>query len=69
MVKPGDTLWSISVARYGGDPRGGVWKIETERAAERRHPQRPAARPAVGLARNGEALDVIPLARELSVLP
>ena len=26
-VKPGDTLWSISAARYGGDPRGGVWKI------------------------------------------
>ena len=28
MVKPGDTLWSISAARYGGDPRGGVWKIQ-----------------------------------------
>lgn len=28
VVKPGDTLWSISIARYGGDPRGGVWKIQ-----------------------------------------
>ncbi len=27
-VKPGDTLWSIAGNRYGGDPRGGVWKIE-----------------------------------------
>jgi LysM repeat protein len=26
-VKPGDTLWSIAASRYGGDPRGGVWKI------------------------------------------
>lgn len=28
LVKPGDTLWSIASARYGGDPRSGVWKIE-----------------------------------------
>lgn len=27
-VNPGDTLWSIAVQRYGGDPRSGVWKIE-----------------------------------------
>jgi LysM repeat protein len=27
-VKPGDTLWSIAVDRYGGDPRSAVWKIE-----------------------------------------
>lgn len=27
-VKAGDTLWSIASSRYGGDPRGGVWKIE-----------------------------------------
>jgi nucleoid-associated protein YgaU len=27
-VRAGDTLWSIAVARYGGDPRGGVWRIE-----------------------------------------
>ena len=28
VVEPGDTLWSIAASRYGGDPRGGVWKIE-----------------------------------------
>ena len=28
VVQPGDTLWSIAKARYGGDPRGGVWKLE-----------------------------------------
>ena len=28
VVKRGDTLWSIASQRYGGDPRGGVWKIE-----------------------------------------
>ena len=27
-VKAGDTLWSIASSRYGGDPRGAVWKIE-----------------------------------------
>jgi nucleoid-associated protein YgaU len=27
-VRPHDTLWSISVAHYAGDPRDGVWKIE-----------------------------------------
>ena len=26
-VKPGDTLWSIAVAHYAGDPRDGIWKI------------------------------------------
>ncbi len=26
-VKSGDTLWSIAVASYGGDPRAGVWKL------------------------------------------
>jgi nucleoid-associated protein YgaU len=26
-VKSGDTLWSIAATRYGGDPRGAVWKI------------------------------------------
>ena len=29
-VQPGDTLWSIAAARYGGDPRAGVRKV-TER--------------------------------------
>jgi LysM repeat protein len=28
VVKPGDTLWSIVSARYAGDPRAGVWKLE-----------------------------------------
>jgi LysM repeat protein len=28
VVEPGDTLWSIAAAKYGGDPRGGVWKIQ-----------------------------------------
>lgn len=27
-VKPGDTLWAIASARYGGDPRAGIWKIQ-----------------------------------------
>ncbi len=28
VVRPGDTLWSIAAARYGGDPREGVWKLQ-----------------------------------------
>ena len=27
-VQPGETLWSIAVASYAGDPREGVWKLE-----------------------------------------
>lgn len=27
-VRAGDTLWSIAVERYGGDPREGIWRIE-----------------------------------------
>jgi LysM repeat protein len=27
VVKPYDTLWSIAVAHYAGDPRDGVWKL------------------------------------------
>jgi len=27
-VRPGDTLWSIAVANYAGDPREGVWKLQ-----------------------------------------
>lgn len=27
-VEAGDTLWSIAVERYGGDPRAGVWKLQ-----------------------------------------
>jgi len=26
-VQAGDTLWSIAVSAYGGDPREGVWKL------------------------------------------
>jgi LysM repeat protein len=28
VVKATDTLWSIAVAHYAGDPREGVWKLE-----------------------------------------
>ena len=28
VVQPGDTLWAIATARYEGDPREAVWKIE-----------------------------------------
>ena len=28
VVKPGDTLWSIATARYDGDVREAVWRIE-----------------------------------------
>ena len=28
VVQPGDTLWSIASARYAGDPREGVWRLE-----------------------------------------
>lgn len=28
VVQPGDTLWSIAVARYAGDPREGIWKLQ-----------------------------------------
>ena len=27
-VRPGETLWSIAVAQYGGDPRKGVYILE-----------------------------------------
>ena len=30
VVQPGETLWSIAVASYGGDPREGVWKLESQ---------------------------------------
>ncbi len=28
VVQPGDTLWAIATAEYGGDPREAVWKIQ-----------------------------------------
>lgn len=28
VVRSGDTLWSIAVAKVGGDPREGVWELE-----------------------------------------
>ena len=28
VVKPGDTLWAIAAARYGGDPREGIWRLQ-----------------------------------------
>jgi len=27
-VQAGDTLWSIATARYAGDPREAIWRIE-----------------------------------------
>lgn len=33
-VQPGDTLWSIAVAAYGGDPREGVWELRRRNALE-----------------------------------
>jgi LysM repeat protein len=35
LVKQGDTLWSIASAHYGGDPRGGVWKIQQRNGLDR----------------------------------
>jgi len=29
VVQPGDTLWSIAASRYAGDPREGVWKLQS----------------------------------------
>ena len=27
-VEAGDTLWSIALERYAGDPRAGVWELQ-----------------------------------------
>jgi len=28
VVRSGDTLWSIAVSHYGGDPREAVWRLQ-----------------------------------------
>ncbi|HET9436774.1 MAG TPA: LysM peptidoglycan-binding domain-containing protein [Gaiellaceae bacterium] len=33
-VEAGETLWSIAVERYGGDPRAGVWRLQEANALE-----------------------------------
>jgi hypothetical protein len=33
-VQAGDTLWSIALAHYAGDPREGVWKLERRNALQ-----------------------------------
>ena len=35
VVRPGDTLWAIATARYGGDPREAIWRIERRNGLER----------------------------------
>lgn len=27
-VQPGDTLWSIAITHFAGDPREGVWRLQ-----------------------------------------
>jgi nucleoid-associated protein YgaU len=34
VVQRGDTLWSLAVDRYGGDPREGVWRISERNGLE-----------------------------------
>ena len=33
-VQGGDTLWSIAVAHYAGDPREGIWKLQRRNGLE-----------------------------------
>ena len=33
-VRSGETLWSIAVASYGGDPREGVWLLQERNGLE-----------------------------------
>jgi Tfp pilus assembly protein FimV len=33
VVKPGDSLWSIAAARYAGDTREAVWRVERRNPA------------------------------------
>lgn len=34
VVQRGETLWSIAVESYGGDPREGVWKLQHRNGLE-----------------------------------
>jgi hypothetical protein len=34
-VRPHDTLWSIAVGHYAGDPREGVWRIQDANGLDR----------------------------------
>jgi LysM repeat protein len=34
VVQPSDTLWSIAVRHYAGDPREGVWKLQRRNALD-----------------------------------
>ncbi|MDQ3867189.1 MAG: LysM peptidoglycan-binding domain-containing protein [Actinomycetota bacterium] len=34
VVRPGDTLWTIATARYAGDPREAIWRIERRNRLE-----------------------------------
>jgi len=29
VVRPGDTLWTVAERVYAGDPREGVWKLQS----------------------------------------
>jgi len=33
-VQAGDTLWTIAVEHYAGDPREGVWKLQRRNALQ-----------------------------------
>jgi LysM repeat protein len=33
-VEAGETLWSIAVEHYGGDPRAGVWRLQEANGLE-----------------------------------
>ena len=34
-VRPGDTLWSIAVEHYPGDPRESVWRLRERNGLDR----------------------------------
>jgi nucleoid-associated protein YgaU len=34
VVRPGDTLWEIATARYAGDPREAIWRIQRRNGLE-----------------------------------